>query len=80
MLGLEVSLQCALEFCDLGAHACPGMLGDDPNVLLAGEQRLEHLARAAAQHIGGDRGQRDVGRFEDSRFVSCARACTRLLR
>jgi hypothetical protein len=59
-------LSCGIfELRDLGTHARTGALRDSSHILFAGEQRLQHLPRAAAQHIGRDRRQLDIGGFED---------------
>ncbi|HEV2457558.1 MAG TPA: hypothetical protein VGS80_04270 [Ktedonobacterales bacterium] len=50
--GLQVPVERVFEVRDLDAQAPAGLLGQHGHILLAGEERLQHRARALAQHVG----------------------------
>jgi hypothetical protein len=83
MLGLDPPFERLLELGDLAPQLSARKVGDDRDILLTREPRLQHLPSTHAEHIAGDSCQLDIGAFQhpSRRRLACwTRSRMRVLR
>src|ERR1043165_7759773 len=63
MIG-QLTFKSTLQLGNLAAKFALGQIGENGNVLVSRQKRLNHLTSRGSQHITGDRPQFDVGRLQ----------------